>query len=110
MANLFNVSVTQINGNPLKRSNVYAFFSADVIIVEDHNEGDNNSYVEYNNNKYYSLDTSETIINNANTNSTEVFEATVVNINGSPINTALRYGFPVRGVLLTSDTSIEGAN
>jgi hypothetical protein len=109
MANLFTVSITQINGSPSKYPKEYAFISSDVLILENHSYPPNNAYILYNTDKYYTNATVETVINAANVDRTEVFEATIVNINGSQISTPIKGGFPIKGVLLTPDTSVSGA-
>lgn len=110
MANLFKVTVTQINGNPFKQPQEMAFFSADVLIQEDHQYSPNNAFVEYSNNRYYTNDTAETIINAANQNSTEQFETNIINIDGNPFRTPIKMGLPIKGVLLSPVTNIDGAN
>lgn len=110
MSNLFTATINSIDGNPLRRPTEYAFYSADVIIQEDHQFDPNNAFIEYSSARYYTESTAEDIINAANQYSTEQFEATIINIDGNPLNIPLQMGFPIKGVILTPETGVDGAD
>lgn len=110
MANLFTVTVNIEDGNVYKTPKDIAFFSADTLVVENHDYAPNNAYIEYGGHKFYSESTVDEIVVAANLYTTDQFEANIVSIDNNPLKTPIQVGFPIKGSQVWPSTEVSGAN